>query len=218
VISRVKEHLDKNKPCILIATQLVEAGVDFDFPVVYREIAPLDRIIQTVGDESFCFVFRIEGERPLEAEEIGVGVTEMFFRKYGDTKTYQEQDVVEEYFREWYRRLEQNANRKSVKIREAMEKLDFPLVQELCEWIPERDEISVIIAYGNDAEKVKAYVHKIEDRGTMTKADRRWLASYTVNVSRKKGIYLAEPLLDGKYGLYKWGGEYDGELGVMVTI
>ncbi|MBC3888183.1 CRISPR-associated helicase Cas3' [Acetobacterium paludosum] len=49
VLKKVKERLEKNDDVILIATSLVEAGVDIDFPVVMRSIAGIDNIIQAGG-------------------------------------------------------------------------------------------------------------------------------------------------------------------------
>lgn len=37
------------RPIILVTTQIVEAGVDFDFDAVYRDLAPFDSIIQCAG-------------------------------------------------------------------------------------------------------------------------------------------------------------------------
>ena len=49
VIDEIKKRLKDGKPTRVISTQLVEAGVDFDFPVVYRAMAGLDSIIQAGG-------------------------------------------------------------------------------------------------------------------------------------------------------------------------
>ncbi len=48
-IRLVQGLLRQNIPCVVVSTQLVEAGVDFSFPSVHREIAPLDAIIQSCG-------------------------------------------------------------------------------------------------------------------------------------------------------------------------
>lgn len=49
IIRYIKWRLKKNKPLRVISTQLVEAGVDVDFPVVYRTLAGLDSIAQAAG-------------------------------------------------------------------------------------------------------------------------------------------------------------------------
>ncbi len=49
IISEAQEMLKQNRNVILISTQLIEAGVDIDFPVVYRDLCPLPSLIQSAG-------------------------------------------------------------------------------------------------------------------------------------------------------------------------
>lgn len=49
VIADIKARLQRNEPVRVVSTQLVEAGVDVDFPVVYRALAGLDSIAQAAG-------------------------------------------------------------------------------------------------------------------------------------------------------------------------
>jgi CRISPR-associated endonuclease/helicase Cas3 len=49
IISNVKLKLNDGKPIRVVSTQLLEAGVDIDFPKVYRAFAGLDSIAQAAG-------------------------------------------------------------------------------------------------------------------------------------------------------------------------
>lgn len=74
-IQQVKDLLKKedDKPIRVVATQLVEAGVDIDFPVVYRQEAGLDSILQAAGrcnregkqSVATTYVFSLGKEHPL---------------------------------------------------------------------------------------------------------------------------------------------------------
>jgi len=44
-----KRRLRQNKRVIVISTQLIEAGVDIDFPIVYRDFATISSIVQSAG-------------------------------------------------------------------------------------------------------------------------------------------------------------------------
>ncbi len=70
VLSEVRQLLKEGKPCRLVSTSLIEAGVDVDFPTVLRAEAGLDSIAQAAGR---C---NREGERALAESEVLVFITE----------------------------------------------------------------------------------------------------------------------------------------------
>lgn len=49
IVKQINERLKNNLPCRVVATQCIEAGVDFDFEVMYRSLGPLDAIVQAAG-------------------------------------------------------------------------------------------------------------------------------------------------------------------------
>lgn len=48
-LKRIKQALKDGELCRVVSTQLIEAGVDVDFPVVYRAAAGIDSIVQSAG-------------------------------------------------------------------------------------------------------------------------------------------------------------------------
>ena len=70
----IRDRLKDGQPCRVVSTSLIEAGVDVDFPTVYREMAGLDSILQAAGrcnrnggkprEESNVWVFESEWRTP----------------------------------------------------------------------------------------------------------------------------------------------------------
>lgn len=49
ILEKVRARLAAGERCIVVSTQLIEAGVDIDFPSVYRELAGVDSLFQAAG-------------------------------------------------------------------------------------------------------------------------------------------------------------------------
>ena len=111
-ISFIKNKLKTGEDIRVISTQLVEAGVDIDFPVVYRALAGIDSIAQAAGrcnregklkEEGRLgqmVIFQPPKPAPVGLLRKGEDAAKSIFR----TKNVQEldPDLYSEYFKQFY--------------------------------------------------------------------------------------------------------------------
>ncbi len=114
----VRSRLAHGQPIHLIATQCVEAGVDLDFPVVYRALAPLEAIAQAAGrcnrhgrrHLGQVVVFKPQDDRRLypPGYEQAVDATESFLNGLSGQVDLDATDILgdpkrlDDYFRRFY--------------------------------------------------------------------------------------------------------------------
>jgi len=110
VLAKIKDRLKNNKSrvCRVVSTQLIEAGVDVDFPVVFRSLAGIDSIAQAAG--------RCNREGKLEIGKVYVfepesGIPPGYFRQTAQCAQQLlsrfedhllEPDCIHEYFLNYY--------------------------------------------------------------------------------------------------------------------
>lgn len=72
IISNIKKDLSSGRNILVVSTQVIEAGVDISFPVLYRDAAPPSSVVQSNGRgnrngefgmiETFLFAYREDGK------------------------------------------------------------------------------------------------------------------------------------------------------------
>ncbi|MDR1766459.1 MAG: CRISPR-associated endonuclease Cas3'' [Lachnospiraceae bacterium] len=105
VLDEVRRRLREGEECVVVSTSLVEAGVDVDFPKLFREKAGLDSVIQAAGrcnregtqkrEDAVVTVFEFEDAKPMAEIKRNIAAFEHTARKHEDIGGL---DAIEDYF------------------------------------------------------------------------------------------------------------------------
>ena len=157
VLEDVRARLAADQPIRLIATQCVEAGVDLDFPAVFRAWGPLDAILQAAGrcnregrraEPGRLRIFLPEDEAyPPGGYEQAAQVAKMLFRRHGEAgMKIDDPAFITAYYRELYDLTDIKQSRDGQAILEAVRDGNFPDVARTYRLI-KQDAINVLVPY-----------------------------------------------------------------------
>jgi CRISPR-associated endonuclease/helicase Cas3 len=218
ILADVRARLKDGAPCRLIATSLVEAGVDLDFLRVWRAEAGLDQIAQAAGR---C---NREGKRPVENSIVGVfrspeykspreiaALAGDMARMMGKHADLLSPDAMRDYFGEVYWRKGAALDRERIldayRVSGGMPSFDYRKVAENFHMI-ESGLAPVIIARKDD-KKARAALDGLRAGKMSPGAVSRDLQSYIVQVPPKARALL---LMNGHVRFVEGFGDQFAEL------
>lgn len=196
VIAEIKDAL-KNpevKTIRVVATQLIEAGVDIDFPIVYRQEAGLDSVLQAAGrcnregklgiSDAYVFSFN----HPLPPGTLSKGSNTL--KNMIEVSDWFAPETMEDYFIRLYRNSD-TFDKAEVEKRMNPGELYFETISKEFRLIDDKG-INVVVNYEHSME----LVHKIKDKGISYDLMKR-LSKYMVNLrERDFKKLIKERLLD----------------------
>ena len=212
-LDEIRGHLKNGEPCRVIATSLIEAGVDVDFPLVMRAEAGLDSVAQAAGrcnregkrpsENSFVWIFAPE-EQWKAPPELATQAAVMRLTADSFSDDLLSTQAVAAYFVELYQlKGSELDNKKILQMhRNAGQSLDFPFqtIADKFRMIESHMQ-PLIIPFDNEAESLISSLHHADHIGGLL----RKLQPYTVQIPEKAlaALYKAgriEPINEKNFG------------------
>lgn len=219
-LDEIRRRLDNSLPCRVISTQVVEAGVDLDFPCVMRATGPLDRIVQAAGrcnregrmsglGEVIVFTPE-EGRSPIGAYSTAMADASRILSS--PQCDLSDPDIFNNYFELLWQDVVLDARC----IELLRRRLDFKEVANRFRMI-DGDTISVITNY-NCA--VTDMLETVRWKGSVSRNEWRILQQFSVSVfrydfDRFRRENLIKEILPG---LYQWRGTYNHHYGISDDL
>jgi len=229
-IQQIKARLKNDILTRVVSTQLVEAGVDLDFPVVYRALAGLDSLAQAAG--------RCNREGKLAQGEVVVFIAPQpappgQLRKaedacrnvlYGHTGKPLERALFAGYFEKLYHacNLDAQGIGELLKVDGKTLAVNFRSAAEKFKLIQDEDSASIIVRYrgqDGDDETIEKWLNALKkdgpDRWLMRKLQR-----YTVTIPRRDALRLLaqSDVEEAMPGLFVQANDllYHDQLGLII--
>lgn len=186
ILEVIRKRLRNGLPCRVISTSLIEAGVDVDFPTIYRQMTGLDSLIQAAGrcnregkrnrEESIVIYFEGEQAAPL-LQQLNIGAAEEVLKGNADVGAV---ETIRRYFSTWRSLVGENIDKadtvNSLKNGNSGSILPFQRVAEKFHMIDQNTKTVYIPV--TEAEPVFQRM----TLGIANRADYRQAGKYSVNV------------------------------------
>jgi len=193
-LSSVSSLIEKGKPICLVSTQCIEAGVDIDFPFVYRAMAPLDAIAQAAGrcnrnginSKGIVTIFIPDNDKSLYPSPTYKQATSVTLSLFKELNIKTIDALSPDLFNRYYKKL-YNINEpqnKNIKLINAIKCQDFITVAQEYKLI-KSDTINVLVPYPYN---MKAY-ESLKNEAKETGLTKKWIAKskpYIVSLYRPK--------------------------------
>ncbi|NLK52480.1 MAG: CRISPR-associated helicase Cas3', partial [Syntrophomonadaceae bacterium] len=108
VIALARQYLTDNQPVVMVSTQSIEAGVDLDFDLGFRDLAPLTSLVQTAGrvnrednKEPYApvYIVQIQSDNSYVYKLHNLADTKELLAKYSEIPETEYQNLIDEYYR-----------------------------------------------------------------------------------------------------------------------
>lgn len=223
VIKEIRSALLLGEYIVVSSTQLIEAGVDMDFPIVYRELAPLESIIQSAGrcnregkmkdekgniikGEVYLFSL-IDSGQPSKQYRTWSEFANLLYK--GNEKKLYTHDFYCYYYRELVRNF---VNTDKLCITNDRKKLLYQTVADKYKIIDDKTQSIFIFNYNE--ESLELY-NRIKNHEILSRQERQLVSQYSVQVYdeflRNKDENLVKK---EKCGILVWDGSYSKDFGL----
>lgn len=186
VLDAVSARLKGGEPTVLIATRVIEAGVDVSFPLVYRDRCGLDSLAQSAGrcnrhgELPAGLVFAYEAAEKeyaipptfVNLRDAAYSLADLRRLKNSENESLFTDDCVREYFHSYFeRRGREGVDKADImalvgKQPASLYSWDFPEMDDRTHLIPP-GQYTVLVPYGTEGEQLREELIKRDRMGLL---------------------------------------------------
>jgi CRISPR-associated endonuclease/helicase Cas3 len=219
VIKKIREDLKQKTKIMVSSTQLIEAGVDFDFPSIFRALAPLESVIQSAGrcnregrmpKKGNVFLFKTkDAGMPDKTYSACADFTEEVVK--ANMQQLHQHDIFSQYYAKV---IDLFVEPDKFRINKAREDFKFKTVNDSYRII-DNNTVGIFIYHFN--EESRQLYHSLEHKEFISRSDYRNIQVFTVQVYQNFLFNNKEMCKISTHGFWVWYGNYDKETGISVA-
>ena len=236
-IEEIRHRLKDGEPVRVVSTPLVEAGVDLDFPVVYRAMAGLDSVMQAAGrcnregrmaEPGEVYIFRLTDGTDIPGEmSWAQGALEDLLDRLTEQGAPQRGEI-ERYYQAFYNDVNSFDNKKTQKEDKRVSPLLWDVDDKRCEGLRfeyetasenfryiENQDTPIVIPYGDAG---KAIIKKLQSNLPLTRQEYRQMNRLTVGLKQKDCLTSGSSISVSECGIAYLADDklYSAETGIQI--